>query len=95
LIDQAEMIWGEARTLGVAKWNRGQVEHGGDLTRKPVLDEAVNEALDQVSYLLVLRRQVVMAKLLLSDALSTGDMGSVRSALHLLQFGNAEAQVYE
>jgi hypothetical protein len=90
VIGDAEAIWNEARSRGLAKWRKGQLEHGGDLTRKPVLEEAIAEAVDQMAYLLVLKRQVTFARLLLADALATGSRDSVQQAANLLEFGNPE-----
>jgi hypothetical protein len=43
------------------KYRRGQQEHGGDLSAKSsisILDFAIDEAVDQVVYLLTLREQL-------------------------------------
>ena len=41
-----------------AKYEAGQVEHGGDLWRKPgMLDHAIEEAIDLVVYLYTMREQ--------------------------------------
>lgn len=41
------------------KYRKGQAEHGGKLWEKDgLLDEAINEALDQVVYLLTLKQQL-------------------------------------
>jgi len=48
--------------LADAKYRRGQAEHGGDLFRVDKLelcDRAIDEAIDQVVYLLTLRDQIV------------------------------------
>lgn len=76
--------------LGLAKWERGQKEHGGQLDRKPVLHEAYDEALDMVCYLGVLRRQHARAKALLADALANQNWDSVERAFNILRLGNEE-----
>ena len=41
------------------KYRKGQAEHGGNLWAKPgLLDMAIDEAIDQVVYLLTLREQL-------------------------------------
>lgn len=45
------------------KYIRGQIEHGGDLFSKPgILEMAIDEAVDQVVYLLTLKEQQDAAK---------------------------------
>jgi len=44
-----------------AKYRKGQAEHGGDLFRKSLiglLDSAIDEAIDQVVYLLTLKEKM-------------------------------------
>ena len=55
------LVWNEARDRGLEKWQRGQLEHGGDLYRKPTLDEAIDEAIDLIPYLLIHRSHVRIA----------------------------------
>ena len=88
----ADLVWNEAREYGVAKWNAGQAKHGGDLTRKPCLKEAIDEAVDQVAYLFVLRNQVELAKLHLAEALATGNREAIEAALNILNTGNADGE---
>ena len=41
------------------KYRAGQDEHGGNLwTKKGIIDMAIDEAIDQVTYLLTLKRQL-------------------------------------
>lgn len=47
--------------LTVKKYKKGQEEHGGNLWEKDtlfLLDAAIDEAIDQVVYLLTLRRKL-------------------------------------
>lgn len=49
----------EAAALILHKYKRGQREHGGELWRKKgLLNMAIDEAVDQVIYLLTLRDQL-------------------------------------
>lgn len=90
------LIANEARELLLAKWEKGHREHGGDLFRKPVLHEAIEEAVDQIAYLLVERRQKARVAVLLAEALElAGDLppavhDRIRAAFNLVTFGNAE-----
>ena len=93
-MSMADLVWNEARECGIKKWNAGQLEHGGDLTRKPVLKEAVDEALDLISYLFVLRNQVELAKLHLAEALATGSKEAIEAALNILNTGNADGETF-
>ena len=50
------------------KYMRGQAEHGGLLWRKTgIIDMAIEEAVDQVIYLLTLRDQIAQAGVTLGD----------------------------
>lgn len=52
----------EAATLIRAKYEAGQREHGGELWRKTgIIDMAIDEAVDQIVYLLTLRDQLAAA----------------------------------
>jgi hypothetical protein len=45
--------------LCTEKYNKGQVEHGGNLwEKKGLIDMAIDEAIDQVVYLLTLKKQI-------------------------------------
>lgn len=49
----------QAGDLIIKKYEKGVREHGGHLWEKPgLLDEAINEAIDQVVYLLTLKEQL-------------------------------------
>jgi hypothetical protein len=49
----------QAGTLMIKKYAKGVKEHGGHLWQKPgLLDEAIDEATDQVVYLLTLKEQL-------------------------------------
>ena len=49
----------EFETLAWAKYEAGQAEHGGDLWKKAdLIDRAIEEAIDQVIYLLTLKQQI-------------------------------------
>jgi hypothetical protein len=57
-IDHANSIAEEFTKLMLAKYEKGTIEHGGNLWEKEnLLDEAINEAIDQVVYLLTLKQQ--------------------------------------
>lgn len=40
-----------------AKYEKGQAEHGGNLWEKDMLDFAIEEAIDMVTYLYTMREQ--------------------------------------
>ena len=45
--------------LASDKYRKGQEQHGGDLfLKKNLIDKAIEEAIDQVIYLLTLKRQI-------------------------------------
>jgi hypothetical protein len=51
------------------KYRVGQAEHGGDLwKRSPLVEDLIEEALDQMTYALTLKSQLVRVKKLLDDA---------------------------
>ena len=46
-------------SLTEAKYRKGQAEHGGDLwNKKGLIDMAIDEAIDQVVYLLTIKQQL-------------------------------------
>jgi hypothetical protein len=54
-----DRLLSEVHTRLKAKYIKGQNEHGGKLWEKPgLLDEAINEAIDQVVYLMTLKEQL-------------------------------------
>lgn len=60
--DHAHIVAGEAYGLILKKYRLGQKEHGGQLWRKRhLIDHAIDEAVDQVIYLLTLRDQLADA----------------------------------
>lgn len=60
--EHAQSVANEARALIIDKYARGQREHGGELWRKQgIIDMAIEEAVDQVIYLLTLRDQLAEA----------------------------------
>lgn len=89
----ADLVWNEAREYGIGKWKRGQERHGGDLTRKPCLKEAIDEAVDQVAYLFVLRNQIEVAKAYIAEGIATGSKEALESALNILTTGNADGEI--
>lgn len=59
-VSHVEGIADEAKTLILAKYAKGQTEHGGNLWQKPslfLINQAINEAVDQIVYLLILKEQ--------------------------------------
>lgn len=45
--------------LCTEKYNKGQAEHGGNLwEKKGLIDMAIDEAIDQVVYLITLKKQI-------------------------------------
>lgn len=51
----------EFNAMMITKYTKGQAEHGGhlwEMDSQALLDEAINEAVDQVVYLLTLRRKL-------------------------------------
>ena len=91
------LVWNELRARGIEKWNRGQLEHGGNLMRKPVLAEALSEMIDGAAYLLVLEKQHARALLNLDmllglneEDISAEARRIVQNAAYLLRFGNEQ-----
>ena len=60
------------QTIGVEidrKYRIGQAEHGGDLwERVPLVDDMIEESIDQMTYALTLKSQLVCVKKLIEDA---------------------------
>lgn len=90
------LVWNEARDRGLEKWQRGQLEHGGDLYRKPTLDEALDEALDLIPYLFIHRahvhRAVAQLKAIDLRSLPPAAGDAILAAVNLLEAGNAEGE---
>lgn len=90
------LVWNEARDRGLEKWERGQLEHGGDLYRKPTLDEAIDEALDLIPYLFIHRahKQRAVAHLREIDlrTVPPAAADNILAAVNLLERGNVEGE---
>jgi len=57
--EHLEDIISEFEELATDKYEKGQLEHGGNLWKKPgLIDMAIDEAIDQVIYLITLRQQL-------------------------------------
>lgn len=57
--DHADKLGNEVRQRLIAKYLKGQKEHGGELWRKRgIIDMAIEEAIDQAVYLLTLKEQL-------------------------------------
>jgi hypothetical protein len=69
------------------KYLNGIKEHGGHLWEKPMEREALDEAIDQVTYLITLRDQVDEVCKLAADALNADDDKDAgkTACLHILQ----------
>ena len=66
--NHAALVADEARRMILTKYERGQREHGGELWKKKgLIDMAIEEAVDQVIYLLTLRDQIAAAGITLGD----------------------------
>lgn len=91
---QAEEIAEAAARRISSKFVAGQAEHGGNLFRKPVVEEAIHEAVDLFTYLFVLERQQQQALSLLDDWLSFHDCPprEIAEARNILATGNAEGE---
>ena len=93
----AVLISRQAQQLIHDKYLRGQREHGGDLFRKPVLGEAIEEMVDGLTYLLVEQRQKGRATLLLAEVLQgerlpPAQHDRILAAFNPRTFGNAEGE---
>lgn len=90
------LVWNEARDRGLDKWKAGEREHGGDLYRKPTLEEAIDEAIDLIPYLMVHRGHVNRALMYLKGidlrAVPPAVGDSIVAAVNLLELGNAEGE---
>jgi len=76
------------------KYLAGIQEHGGHLWEKPLDTEALNEAIDQVVYLVTLRDQIREVCKLAHDGLNSDD--DARTAcFHILQTLGRKADVPE
>jgi hypothetical protein len=86
--DQKKDIIKTVTDLFGAKYDKGQIEHGGHLWEKPVMGELVNEALDFLSYVFTMRYQLEQVKELLAQAASGKNPQAAQQALNILNSGN-------
>ena len=91
----AAYIADEARKVVYNKYMAGQAEHGGKLWRKVIAPHILEEAIDQLVYVLTLRDQLEVAERRLGTALSTRDWGVVESVHKILATGNPEGRTEE
>lgn len=75
-----------------AKYDVGQSEHGGCLSRKPVAHEIKQEVLDLVAYIYTAEEQLHHAIGLLSKAIKHQDWGVATKALAVLVTGNDKGE---
>jgi hypothetical protein len=67
--EQIGHMWGiidETQNLIIKKYSKGVEEHGGnlwELSSSKILDEAINEAIDQVVYLITLKDKMGFSRL--------------------------------
>lgn len=63
-----DSVIAEFERLCTQKYNKGQEEHGGKLwEKKGLIDMAIDEAIDQVVYLLTLKQQIEDAGVVLGQ----------------------------
>lgn len=93
-MSEAILIWDELKARGVVKWDAGIAEHGGELSRKPCLEEAIPELIDLVHYMMTHRNQVARAQMYLRECISTGRRDAAIAALNILETGNAEGETF-
>lgn len=87
----ARQIAEDAADAIVEKYLDGQKRHGGELWRKSTIDEAISEAVDQFTYLHVLREQLIRAVSLLDSAIDRYTVpAEVVAARNLLRHGNED-----
>lgn len=87
----ARQIAEDAADAIVEKYLDGQKRHGGELWKKPTIDEAIAEAVDQFTYLHVLREQLARAVFLLDTAIDRYALpAEVVAARNVLRHGNEE-----
>jgi hypothetical protein len=92
-IRQADQIADAAAAKIRVKFVAGQVEHGGNLFRKPVLHEAIAEAVDMFTYLHVLADQAGHALRLLDEYAERCTLPpEIAGARNLLRYGNVEGE---
>ncbi len=91
----AEYISDEARKAVYNKYMAGQEEHGGKLWRKVITPHILEEAIDQLVYVITLRDQLEVAERRLGTALSTRDWGVVEQVHKILATGNPDGRTEE
>ncbi len=91
----ATIIADEARGAVYRKYMAGQTEHGGKLWRKRITPHILEEAIDQLVYVLTLRGQLEAAEARLGLALSTRDWDAVEQVFKILATGNPEGREEE
>lgn len=77
----ARMMW---------KYGQGQMAHGGNLARKPVLGEAMSEVVDLAVYMETIFEQAATALHLLNVGIKGHDWVSVLKARNVLTHGNPD-----
>jgi hypothetical protein len=91
----AKYIAEEAQKVVYAKYMAGQEEHGGKLWRKVIAPHILEEAIDQLVYVLTLRDQLDAAERRLGLALSTRDWNAVEQVHKILSVGNPDGREEE
>ena len=91
----AQYIADEARKIIYKKYMSGQEEHGGKLWRKKITPHILEEAVDQLVYILTLRDQLDTAESRLGLALSTRDWDAVEQVYKILATGNPDGREEE
>ncbi len=86
----AVYIADEARKAIFEKYNAGQKEHGGKLWRKVITPHILEEAIDQIVYILTLRDQLRAAESKLALGLATRDWQMVEEGHSILATGNPD-----
>ncbi len=93
--EHATIIADLARRAVYKKYMAGQMEHGGKLWRKVITPHILEEAIDQLVYVLTLGGQLEAATSRLGLALSTRDWASVEQVFKILSTGNPEGRTEE
>lgn len=93
VVSHAREIAQHASDAIVSKYIEGQRIHGGQLWRKPVLHEAIAEAVDMFTYLHVLADQAGHALRLLDEYAERCTLPpEIAGARNLLRYGNVEGE---
>ena len=91
----AKYIADKARAAIYKKYMSGQEEHGGKLWRKTITPHILEEAIDQLVYVLTLRDQLDAAESMLGLALSTRNWDAVKQVHNILASGNPDGSQEE